>query len=90
MQIVINIDTADKQYLDKSLKGEGLALLDNAQLIRRILLAVFHGKTLPRNHGQLVDYDEMKKRAGDFGMYAETVVSQLKPQGIVEAESVEK
>jgi hypothetical protein len=48
------------------------------------------GIVLPRNHGQLVDYDEMKKRAGDFGMYAEAIVSHFKPQVIVEAESVEK
>lgn len=61
MQIVIEIDEEDKQYLDDCLKGKGLAFLDNAQLIKRILWSVFHGTPLPKGHGRLIDADEVEK-----------------------------
>jgi hypothetical protein len=90
MQMVKEIDEEDKEKIDRCLKGEGMVFRSEFDLLTRIVLAVFHGKTLPKNHGQLVDYDAMKKRAGDFGMYAEAIVSHFKPQVIVEAESVEE
>lgn len=60
MQIVIKIDEKDKQYLDKCLKGKGLAFFENAKLIKRIILAVFHGTPLPKGHGRLKDIDEIE------------------------------
>lgn len=61
MQVMIEIDEKDKQEIDRCLKGKGLDFLDNAQLIKRIVLAVFHGTPLPKGHGDLIDRDEVEK-----------------------------
>lgn len=59
--MVINIDEKDKQEIDKLLKGRGLLLLDNAHLIKRAVLAIFHGKLLPKGHGDLIDRDALRE-----------------------------
>lgn len=53
--MVIKIDEEDKQEIDRLLKGKGLAFLDNAQLIKSVVLAVFHGQVLTEGHGDLID-----------------------------------
>lgn len=60
MQLLINIDETDKQEIDKLLKGKGIALLDNAQLIKIAVLAIFHGTPLPKGHGDLKDMKNLR------------------------------
>lgn len=55
MQIVIEISEEDKKELDDSIKGKGFSYFEKAKLIRKILFAVFHGKILPKGHGDLID-----------------------------------
>jgi hypothetical protein len=68
MQIIIEIDEKDKQYLDKCLKGKGLAFLDNAQLIKRVVLAIFHGNPLPKGYGRLGDLDALREEVYSWDM----------------------
>jgi hypothetical protein len=66
MQIVIDIDEEDKQKIDRCLKGEGMEFRREFDLLKRIVLAVFHGQVLPKNHGPLIDQYELEKRRIDY------------------------
>ena len=50
------------------------------------MLIMRYGTPLPKGHGRLVDYDEMKKIANCYGEYTATILSHIKPQVIIEAD----
>ncbi len=94
MTILINIDEKDKQEIDRRLKGKGLALLDNAQLIKRVVFAVFHGTPLPKGHGRLGDLDALREKVYSWGMNdyepSDFVDEIDEAKTIIEAERSEK
>ena len=47
--------------------------------------AIVNGTPLPKGHGNLVDYEELKNNAMEYGAYAETTLSHIKPKTIIEA-----
>lgn len=57
MKLVIEIDEEDKKEIDERLKDKGIAFWEHAELIKSVLLAVFHGTPLPKGHGRLIDAD---------------------------------
>ena len=57
MQIVIDIDEKVREHiLDLANDGKEIPLGINAHMIR----AIANGTPLPKGHGRLVDYDEIK------------------------------
>jgi len=50
------------------------------------LEAIRNGTPLPKGHGDLVDYEEMKNNARKYGAYAEATLSHIKPKTIIEAD----
>ena len=42
---------------------------------------------LPVGHGRLVDYDNMKELASEYGLSAESLLSYLKPKTVIEADN---
>lgn len=54
-----------------------------------IQLAVKNGIPLPKGHGVLVDYEELKNNAREYGAYAETTLSHIKPKVIIKADTAE-
>lgn len=71
----------------KKLKNEGVDWLG----AEHILDAVANGIPLPKGHGDLVDYEELKNNAREYGAYAEATLSHIKPKTIIEADrSVKK
>jgi hypothetical protein len=89
MQILVEIDETDKQEIDKLLKGRGLLLLDNAQLIKRAVLAVFHGTPLPKGHGRIADIDKVLEEMKATRTYdIPFALERVKP--IIEADRSEK
>ena len=51
--------------------------------------AIEAGTPLPKGHGDLVDYEELKNNAQEYGAYAETTLSHIKPKIIIEAATAE-
>ena len=58
-------------------------------LMSVIYNAVSNGTPLPKGHGKLVDYEELKSNAREYGAYAETTLSHIKPKIIIEADKEE-
>lgn len=52
--------------------------------------AIKNGTPLPKGHGDLVDYEELKNNAREYGAYAEVTLSHIKPKTIIEADRSEK
>ena len=52
-----------------------------------ILEAFCNGILLPKGHGDLVDYKELKNNAGEYGAYAEATLSHIKPKTLIEADT---
>ena len=48
--------------------------------------AIKNGTPLPKGHGDLVDYREMKNIARKYGAYTEAALSHVKPKTIIEAD----
>ena len=53
----------------------------------KICLAILDGTPLPKGHGELVDYEELKSNAREYGAYTETTLSHIKPKIIIEADT---
>ncbi len=49
-------------------------------------IAIHNGTPLPEGHGDLVDYEELKNNAREYGAYAEATLSHIKPKIIIEAD----
>ena len=47
---------------------------------------VIHGVPLPKGHGDLVDYRELKKNALEYGEYTSATLSHVKPVVLIEAD----
>ena len=79
MQIVIEIPESiyDTIQSDEMISREQLAILQ---------MHIMNGTPLPKGHGRLVDYDEMKKIANCYGEFTATTLSHIKPQVIIEAD----
>ena len=52
--------------------------------------AIKNGTPLPKGHGDLVDYEELKNNAREYGAYAEATLSHIKPKTIIEADKEEQ
>lgn len=76
MQIVINIP--DEAYR-KLITGE----YDYGDMN----IIIKNGTPLPKGHGGLVDYEELKNNAREYGAYAEAILSHIKPTTIIEADA---
>lgn len=74
MQIVINISV--DTFCDLK-KKQNRTEVDNV---------VLNGIPLPKGHGGLVDYEELKNNAREYGVYTEAVISHVKPKIIIEAD----
>lgn len=83
MQIVIKIDEKDKQDIDWRMKGRGLTFFEDAQLIKRVVLAVFHGTPLPKGHDRLVEARAVVKALFDHKTIDDVLT-------IIEADEVEE
>lgn len=62
---------------------------DTGSLFGRIRKSIFHCTPLPKGHGDLVDYEELKNNVGEYGAYAEATLSHIKPKIIIEADKEE-
>lgn len=51
-----------------------------------MLHVIKNGTPLPKGHGDLVDYREMKNIAREYGAYTEAALSHVKPKTIIEAD----
>ena len=81
MQIVIDIpNTIYQRYLKDDYD------LGDADVVRQ---RIQQGTPLPKGHGELVDYEELKSNAREYGAYAETTLSHIKPKIIIEADKEE-
>lgn len=74
MQIVIDIPEEDYEYLKKHNK-------------HGLYSSILNGITLPKEHGNLVDYEELKNNAREYGAYTEATLSHIKPKIIIEADT---
>lgn len=83
MQIVIDI--IDKDY--KSITQDYIEYANTTG--GRVFKAIKNGIPLPKGHGRLVDYDEMKKIAFDYGRYTESALDYIKPRVLIEADRAE-
>lgn len=79
MQIVIDITKSKWEVIQN---GMYCGLLD-AEMYQ----AIKNGIPLPEGHGRLIDYDEMKKIAFEYGRYTETALSYIKPRVLIEADT---
>lgn len=77
MQIVIEIE--DKLYQS----------VQDGTYCGSLYKELKEGKPLPKGHGDLVDYTEMKSLAKGYGAYTEATLSQVKPNVIIEADEEE-
>ncbi len=77
MQIVIDIP--DEEY-------KRLVYIDMFKLKGYIE----NGTPLPKGHGDLVDYEELKNNAREYGAYTEAALSHVKPKTIIEADTEEE
>ena len=88
MQIVIDIPEVFYEALKKTdeiVSGQR----SGKTLMSVIYNAVAKGISLPKGHGDLVDYEELKNNAQEYGAYAETILSHIKPKIIIEADTAE-
>lgn len=86
MHIVIDIPEED--YIN--IKNAINSLIENGVervSTSKICLAILDGTPLPKGHGGLVDYEELKSNAREYGAYAETILSHIKPKMIIEADA---
>ena len=60
------------------------------ETIDMFLKAFNNGTPLPKGHGELVDYEELKNNAREYGAYVETIFSHIKSKTIIEADEVEE
>ena len=74
MQIVIDIP----EYLYKAIQSYKTPTEEEK--------AIANGTSLPKGHGMLVDYDEMKRMASEYGEYTEATLSHIKPKVLLEAD----
>ena len=77
MQIVIDIE--DSVYHQIKQHGE----------VSEFHKLILNGTPLPKGHGDLVDYKEMKNNAKEYGAYTEVTLSHIKPKIIIEADKSE-
>lgn len=56
---------------------------------QEIYKCVRKGVQLPKGHGDLVDYEELKNNARECSIYAEVTLSHIKPKTIIEADKEE-
>lgn len=80
MQIVIDID--ERRFRD-------IQRLSTVQLKGRtptLEQVIANGTPLPKGHGNLVDYEELKNNAREYGAYTEATLSHIKPKIIIEAD----
>ena len=57
--------------------------------LHELTRAIANGTPLPKGHGDLVDYEELKNNAQEYGAYAETTLSHIKTKIIIEADTAE-
>jgi hypothetical protein len=82
MQMVINIPEGLKLDFENE-RWTALSCMEMKDAIAK-------GTVLPRGHGELVDYEELKNNAREYGAYAETIFSHIKSKTIIEADRSEK
>ena len=81
MKLVIEIE--DKIYNDIK---HGKIYSSIYDVPMESVLAIANGTPLPKGHGNLVDYEELKNNAREYGSYAEATLSHIKPKTIIEAD----
>ena len=54
--------------------------------VENVVQGIKNGIPLPKGHGNLVDYEELKHNAREYGAYVEATLSHVKPKTIIEAD----
>lgn len=57
--------------------------------VEDVVHGIKNGIPIPKGHGRLIDYDDMKRIAVDYGEYTAATLSQLKPKTIIKADKAE-
>jgi hypothetical protein len=83
MEILINL--SDSVY-DAIKNKYTLVNPKEGTLIKTLWDAVENGTPLPKGYGDLVDYEELKNNAREYGAYAEAILSHIKPKTIIGAD----
>lgn len=85
VELVVKIPEIEYEHLTNQEKFDSLTKNKQEWLINKILNRVIDGISLPKGHGNLVDYEKLKNNAREYGAYTEATLSHIKPKIIIEA-----
>ena len=89
IELVIKVDERDVEFVRKYFKSTGYSFIPT-RIQTEFVSAILNSISLPRGHGELVDYEELKNNAREYGAYAEAIFSHIKSKTIIEADEVEE